>query len=202
MSVTNAIGGIIVIGAIAARSAMATRLISPCWPFSRILIASINIVGRLPRHPSHAQNVPERRKETHKGAKEAFHDSAVRLSISVAAISVHPQPRRPRHQETARRGNTYGIIGMAIAVVATIFGLGTDGLGWLLIAMPIGAGIGLIWHAGGNDPDAATGRHAAQLRGPGGGAGRLRHLPRAPAAHRREQTIQLVEIFSASSSVR
>jgi H+-translocating NAD(P) transhydrogenase subunit beta len=46
--------------------------------------------------------------------------------------------------ETARRGNLFGIAGMIIAVVATIFGL-VDGNHWLLIGMlVIGAVIGLI----------------------------------------------------------
>jgi hypothetical protein len=50
------------------------------------------------------------------------------------------------NQETARRGNLYGMIGMAIAVVATIFGpyvAGFGGVAWIIFAMLIGASIGL-----------------------------------------------------------
>ena len=48
-------------------------------------------------------------------------------------------------QETARRGNLYGIIGMAIAVLATVFGprVGTAGLSWIIGAMVVGGAIGL-----------------------------------------------------------
>ncbi|GAA0376036.1 Re/Si-specific NAD(P)(+) transhydrogenase subunit beta [Bowmanella denitrificans] len=46
-------------------------------------------------------------------------------------------------QESAKAGNVYGIIGMAIALVATIFSPAADGLGWILLAMVIGAAIGL-----------------------------------------------------------
>ncbi|MQM35061.1 MAG: NAD(P) transhydrogenase subunit beta, partial [Candidatus Accumulibacter phosphatis] len=50
------------------------------------------------------------------------------------------------NQETARRGNLYGMIGMAIAVVATIFGpyvAGFGGVVWVIFAMLIGASVGL-----------------------------------------------------------
>lgn len=48
------------------------------------------------------------------------------------------------HQETARRGNFYGVIGMTVAVLATIFGADVTSYGVLLMAMVIGAGIGLV----------------------------------------------------------
>ncbi len=48
-------------------------------------------------------------------------------------------------QTTARRGNLYGVIGMAIAVVATVFGpmVTSAGLPWIIGAMVVGAAIGL-----------------------------------------------------------
>ena len=47
--------------------------------------------------------------------------------------------------ETSRRGNLYGIVGMAIAVLATIFGpqVTAAGLPYILGAMVVGAGVGL-----------------------------------------------------------
>ena len=49
------------------------------------------------------------------------------------------------NQETARRGNVYGIAGMTIAVLATVFGyrVGALGLPWIIAAMVVGAIIGL-----------------------------------------------------------
>lgn len=49
------------------------------------------------------------------------------------------------HPETARRGNLFGMIGMALAVVATILGtrVMAAGLPWLLAATFIGGAIGL-----------------------------------------------------------
>ena len=48
--------------------------------------------------------------------------------------------------ETARRGNTFGMIGMAIAVLATIFGprVTPAGYAWIIGALVVGGSIGLI----------------------------------------------------------
>ena len=48
--------------------------------------------------------------------------------------------------ETARRGNLFGIIGMAIAVCATVFGPSVTpaGYGWIVGALAIGGSIGLF----------------------------------------------------------
>jgi NAD(P) transhydrogenase subunit beta len=47
--------------------------------------------------------------------------------------------------ETSRRGNLYGMIGMAIAVLATVFGprVTTAGIPWIVGAMVVGGSIGL-----------------------------------------------------------
>ena len=47
--------------------------------------------------------------------------------------------------ESSRRGNLYGMIGMTIAVLATVLGphVSTGGLAWILGAMVLGAAIGL-----------------------------------------------------------
>ena len=48
------------------------------------------------------------------------------------------------HQESARRGNWFGITGMAIALLATIFGKVTENYDLLIVALLIGGTIGLI----------------------------------------------------------
>ena len=49
------------------------------------------------------------------------------------------------NQETARRGNLYGMVGMALAVAATVFGpqVTAAGLPWIIGAMVVGGAIGL-----------------------------------------------------------
>jgi NAD(P) transhydrogenase subunit beta len=46
--------------------------------------------------------------------------------------------------ETARRGNVYGIIGMTLALIATVFGVVTANHAVLVGALAIGGGIGLV----------------------------------------------------------
>ncbi|EMN7189988.1 Re/Si-specific NAD(P)(+) transhydrogenase subunit beta [Vibrio parahaemolyticus] len=48
-------------------------------------------------------------------------------------------------QESARNGNYYGIAGMAIALIATIFSPDAQGFGWIIIAMAIGGAIGIVY---------------------------------------------------------
>ena len=50
------------------------------------------------------------------------------------------------HPESSRRGNLYGIIGMTIAVLATVFGpqVTRAGIGWIVGAMAVGGIIGYI----------------------------------------------------------
>ena len=48
------------------------------------------------------------------------------------------------HQETARRGNWYGITGMAIALLATILGVVTQHYVILLVALLIGGSVGIV----------------------------------------------------------
>ena len=47
--------------------------------------------------------------------------------------------------ETSRRGNLYGIVGMTIAVLATVFGphVSSSGYAWIIAAMVIGASVGI-----------------------------------------------------------
>jgi NAD(P) transhydrogenase subunit beta len=48
------------------------------------------------------------------------------------------------NQETARRGNWYGIIGMAIALVATLIGDVTQNFEYLIVALLVGGTVGII----------------------------------------------------------
>ncbi|QEH26313.1 Re/Si-specific NAD(P)(+) transhydrogenase subunit beta [Histophilus somni] len=64
----------------------------------------------------------------------AYIVAALLFIMSLAGLSKH---------ETAKAGCLYGIVGMAIALVATIFGPYSQGLFWIIIAMAVGAVIGI-----------------------------------------------------------
>ncbi|MDV7103508.1 Re/Si-specific NAD(P)(+) transhydrogenase subunit beta [Vibrio sp. TH_r3] len=64
----------------------------------------------------------------------AYIVAAVLFIMSLAGLS---------KQETARAGNYYGITGMTIALIATIFSPDSSGLAWIIVAMIIGGAIGI-----------------------------------------------------------
>ncbi len=64
----------------------------------------------------------------------AYIVAAILFIFSLAGLSKH---------ETSRQGNNFGIAGLAIALIATIFGPDTGNVGWILLAMVIGGAIGI-----------------------------------------------------------
>ncbi|MEM8237822.1 Re/Si-specific NAD(P)(+) transhydrogenase subunit beta [Morganella morganii subsp. sibonii] len=64
----------------------------------------------------------------------AYIVAAILFIFSLAGLSRH---------ETSQRGNLLGITGMAIALVATIFGPYSANIGWIIVAMVFGAVIGI-----------------------------------------------------------
>lgn len=70
-------------------------------------------------------------------------DGIMTAAYIIAAILFILSLNGLSHQESAKRGNLYGICGMAIAIFATISSDGVSGLGWIIIAMVIGAAIGV-----------------------------------------------------------
>ena len=64
----------------------------------------------------------------------AYIVAAILFIFSLAGLSKH---------ETSQKGNNFGIAGMAIALIATIFGPDTGNVAWILVAMIIGGAIGI-----------------------------------------------------------
>ena len=64
----------------------------------------------------------------------AYIVAAILFIFSLAGLSRH---------ESSQRGNLYGVVGMAIALLATILGPNSGNISWMIIAMIIGAVIGI-----------------------------------------------------------
>ena len=69
-------------------------------------------------------------------ATVAYLGAAILFILSLGGLS---------NPETSRRGNLFGMVGMALAVVATIFGprVGPTGMAWIVGGLVVGGGIGL-----------------------------------------------------------
>ena len=69
-------------------------------------------------------------------ATVAYLGAAILFILSLGGLS---------NPETSRRGNLFGMVGMALAVLATIFGprVGPNGMAWIVGALVVGGGIGL-----------------------------------------------------------
>lgn len=69
-------------------------------------------------------------------ATMAYLGAAILFILSLGGLS---------NPETSRRGNLFGMLGMAIAILATVFGprVTTDGIAWIVVALVIGGGIGI-----------------------------------------------------------
>ena len=69
-------------------------------------------------------------------ATMAYLGAAILFILSLGGLS---------NPETSRRGNLFGMLGMAIAILATVFGprVTTDGIAWIVAALVIGGSIGI-----------------------------------------------------------
>ena len=69
-------------------------------------------------------------------------DALLTVAYLAAAILFILSLRGLSSQETARKGNTYGVLGMAVAIVATLTCSGLDSFAGILIALVVGGAIG------------------------------------------------------------
>ena len=114
-------------------------------------------VRRLRRHAAHAGDVPQitENKTCHDEPQPsvAYIGATILFILSLGGLS---------NPETSRRGNLYGMIGMAIAVLATVLGPRVTrraALRWIVGALVVGGAIGLYLGAHrADDADAGTGR--------------------------------------------
>ena len=111
MSVTNAISGIILVGALLqiGQPSLAITLVATAG----VLLATINVFGgfAVTRRMLAMFRTELTRMTAQSAASAAYIVAALLFILALAGLSRH---------ETARAGNTFGIAGMAIALVATL----------------------------------------------------------------------------------
>src|SRR5579884_2092822 len=108
---------------------------------ARLLRACLRLdqhLRRLPGHPAHARHVSE---------EEEMSPNLVALLYLVAGVLFILALRGLSSPESSRRGNMFGMIGMAIAVATTLASHPpSDGVAWALVigGIAIGGGTGAV----------------------------------------------------------
>ena len=145
MSVTNAISSVIVVGALLGgrRCARRQRFRPDLGARLRLRRADLCLgeyFRRLSGDAAHAGDVPEE-------AEDNMSANLAALAYLVAGVLFILALRGLSHPDTSRRGNLFGMIGMAIAVATTLAAHPPAGLGaWVLVvvAVAIGGGTGAV----------------------------------------------------------
>src|SRR5690554_7259784 len=73
-----------------------------------------------------------------------IHENLTSLAYLVAAVLFIMALRGLSSPESSRTGNIFGMIGMFIAVVTTVLSPAVESYGWILLALAIGAVIGVV----------------------------------------------------------
>ncbi len=140
MSVTNAISSVIVVGAM-----LADR------PGHQRLGDGLRLHRRDPGQRQHLRRVPGDPPNAVDVQAAAVGHAAMSASLTslcylVAAVLFILALRGLSHPEPSRQGNRFGMIGMAVAVVATLAHHGMSGVGYglILLGILIGGSIGAV----------------------------------------------------------
>ena len=139
MSVTNAISSVIIVGAIIAALAGSSEKIfeiSNFFGFFAILLAAVNIFGGF--------LVTQRMLQMYKRRKNKMSANLSAIFYLVSGILFILALRGLSSPETSRRGNYFGIAGMAISIIVTFLTVGNFGQGFIyvLIFLLIGGSLG------------------------------------------------------------
>lgn len=146
MAVTNAISAIVIVGAMLAAALTVTRWARPWapspwpWPRSMCSVASWS--------PGACWKC-SRRKRRRRGPLMSM--NLVTLLYLIASVCFIQALKGLSHPTTSRRGNLFGMVGMAIAVATTVglvFKLGaeiaTTGVGYIVVGLLVGGTAGSI----------------------------------------------------------
>ncbi len=149
MAVTNAISAIVIVGAMLAAALTVTPLGKAMGTLA-VALAAVNVFGGF---LVTRRMLEMFKKKAPKAEKEATDMSMnlVTLLYLIASVCFIQALKGLSHPTTSRRGNLFGMVGMAIAVlttVALVFKLGaeiaTTGIGYVVVGLLVGGTAGSI----------------------------------------------------------
>ena len=149
MAVTNAISAIVIVGAMLA-AALTTTTLGRGMGVLAVVLASVNIFGGFLVTRRMLEMFRKRDKKPLR--RQDMSLNLVTLLYLIASVCFIQALKGLSHPTTSIRGNLFGMVGMAIAVVTTaalILRLANGnfaGLGWVLLGLVIGGGYG-AWRA-------------------------------------------------------
>lgn len=146
MAVTNAISAIVIVGAMLAAALTVTPLGKAMGTLA-VALAAVNVFGGF-WSPGACWKC-SRRKRRRRGPLMSM--NLVTLLYLIASVCFIQALKGLSHPTTSRRGNLFGMVGMAIAVATTVglvFKLGaeiaTTGVGYIVVGLLVGGTAGSI----------------------------------------------------------
>ncbi|MGC8384720.1 NAD(P)(+) transhydrogenase (Re/Si-specific) subunit beta [Pseudomonas aeruginosa] len=146
MAVTNAISAIVIVGAMLA-AALTVTLLGKAMGTLAVALAAVNVFGGF----LVTRRMLEMFKKKAPKAGPLMSMNLVTLLYLIASVCFIQALKGLSHPTTSRRGNLFGMVGMAIAVATTVglvFKLGaeiaTTGVGYIVVGLLIGGTAGSI----------------------------------------------------------
>ncbi len=186
MSGTNAIHGIVIVGALLVAGIASPDLLTGWVGFIAMILAAANVVGGFVvtdrMLEMFKRREPPRRENEGRVQRDPMGQTTSNLLYLITIICFVLALRFLSSPSTARRGNWIGAAGMVVAIGVTLAHSGVH-IGWrILVGGAIGAALGRRRRAPGEDDrDAADGGAVQRRRRRGGGPRVARGVPPARA---------------------
>jgi NAD(P) transhydrogenase subunit beta len=151
MAVTNAISAIVIVGAMLAAALTETGL-GKTMGVLAVALAAVNIFGGFLVTRRMLEMFKKKEKKTGSRGGQAMSMNLVTLLYLVASVCFIQALKGLSHPTTSIRGNLFGMIGMAIAVLTTaalivkLAGGNAFGMVWVLVGLVVGGAYG-AWRA-------------------------------------------------------
>ena len=150
MAVTNAISAIVIVGAMLA-AALTESALGKTMGVLAVALAAVNVFGGFLVTRRMLEMFKKKDKKAPRRAKAEGRDmsmNVVTLLYLIASVCFIQSLKGLSHPTTSIRGNLFGMVGMAIAILTTaalivqLSGGKALGMGWVLLGLVVGGGYG------------------------------------------------------------